>query len=484
MHPAAAPTPPLGLAAAVRAGAPRVTTHRAAAHADERAAYAYVLERIAADAAAAADALAYWTRIAADPLAAGAWWLQTLPGRVARALRGAWGGRGTEPRHPPPLAPLAAVRAHARMHCAALAAAHDALATHLGALALAWHAHGPCAAAGAAALGADAAPPTSTSPTALLAAYDRLPARAALRTHAVPPRAVRTWPALVVYPLAALGTARAVAAHWHTLAALAADALDALRGLVVNWLYVPLVRMLQTLRLGEAERRMLVSRDTLHSDVASLERMVAALLADRGVHGAALTDAAARVQYGDLTPVMQLYEAQIRTPLRAALAGTLVRSVLIQVQKAKVDMEIALTGIDRLLRSQELLIGALGLAPAVVLAAALVRWARAALGTLAAPRAQRASARLAAWSALRAADAALGAGGDAHDARTHGHAVLAAAALRTALVRFVRAARLAPALAAAVDADIDALECAPSRARIDLLWRSWGAALAPSAATP
>lgn len=465
--------PPLGLAAAVRAGAPRVTTHAAAARAhDARSTYAYVLERLAADAADADAATAYWTRIATDARAAGAWWLQTLPARVVGALC-----RTRRPHAPPLLATPAAVRALARDHCAALAATHDALATHIGALALAAAGTDALAAAGAAALGG--APPTSTSHTALLAAYDRLPARAALHTHAPPPRAVRVWPTLVVVPLAALGTARAVAAHWHTLAALATDALGALRGLVVNWLYAPLVRMLTTLRLGDAERRMLVSRDALHADVASLERMVAALLADRGTHGAALADAAARVQHGDLTPVMQLYEAQIRTPLRAALAGTLVRSVLIQVQKAKVDMEIALTGIDRLLRSQELLLGALGLAPAIALAAALVRWARAALGTLAAPPAQRASARLAAWTALRAADHALGAG-DAHDARTYGRTVLAAAALRAALARFVRAARLAPALLAAVDADIDALECAPSRARVDILWRSWGAALAPT----
>ena len=45
---------------------------------------------------------------------------------------------------------------------------------------------------------------------------------------------------------------------------------------------------------------------------------------------------AEQVKQGDLTPVMQIYEEDIRSPLRSALTGTLVRNAFIQVQKAKV----------------------------------------------------------------------------------------------------------------------------------------------------
>ncbi len=45
---------------------------------------------------------------------------------------------------------------------------------------------------------------------------------------------------------------------------------------------------------------------------------------------------AEQVRQGDLTPVLKVYEEDIRSPLRSALTGTLVRSLLIQIQKAKV----------------------------------------------------------------------------------------------------------------------------------------------------
>jgi len=52
---------------------------------------------------------------------------------------------------------------------------------------------------------------------------------------------------------------------------------------------------------------------------------------------------AEQVKQGDLTPVMQIYEEDIRAPLRSALTGTLVRNAFIQVQKAKVRLTIITT---------------------------------------------------------------------------------------------------------------------------------------------
>lgn len=43
-----------------------------------------------------------------------------------------------------------------------------------------------------------------------------------------------------------------------------------------------------------------------------------------------------QIRLGDMTPVMQVYEEDIRTPLKSAIAGTLLRNVFIQVQKTKV----------------------------------------------------------------------------------------------------------------------------------------------------
>ena len=43
-----------------------------------------------------------------------------------------------------------------------------------------------------------------------------------------------------------------------------------------------------------------------------------------------------QLRTGDLTAVMQIYEDDIRNPLRSAVGGTLLRTLLVQVQKAKV----------------------------------------------------------------------------------------------------------------------------------------------------
>lgn len=50
---------------------------------------------------------------------------------------------------------------------------------------------------------------------------------------------------------------------------------------------------------------------------------------------------ARQIQMGDLTPVLQIYEEDIKSPLKSALGGTLLRSLFIQVQKAKVRFFIS-----------------------------------------------------------------------------------------------------------------------------------------------
>jgi nuclear-control-of-ATPase protein 2 len=42
-----------------------------------------------------------------------------------------------------------------------------------------------------------------------------------------------------------------------------------------------------------------------------------------------------QIQQGDLTPVLQVYENDIKSPIRSAITGTLIRGLLIQVQKLK-----------------------------------------------------------------------------------------------------------------------------------------------------
>lgn len=55
----------------------------------------------------------------------------------------------------------------------------------------------------------------------------------------------------------------------------------------------------------------------------------------------------------------------VKNPIKSALVGSLVQGALIQVQKVKVDLDAALSKIDRLLKSQELTFSFVGVAPSV-----------------------------------------------------------------------------------------------------------------------
>jgi nuclear-control-of-ATPase protein 2 len=43
-----------------------------------------------------------------------------------------------------------------------------------------------------------------------------------------------------------------------------------------------------------------------------------------------------QIRLGDLTPILQIYEQDIKRPFKSAVAGTLLRSLFVQIQKAKV----------------------------------------------------------------------------------------------------------------------------------------------------
>jgi nuclear-control-of-ATPase protein 2 len=44
-----------------------------------------------------------------------------------------------------------------------------------------------------------------------------------------------------------------------------------------------------------------------------------------------------QIRQGDLTPVLKIYEEDIKTPMKSVISGTLLRSMFIQIQKAKVS---------------------------------------------------------------------------------------------------------------------------------------------------
>jgi len=55
-----------------------------------------------------------------------------------------------------------------------------------------------------------------------------------------------------------------------------------------------------------------------------------------------LDDFSNKLRIGDLTPILEIYEEDIKSPVRSAVSGTLLRSAFVQVQKAKVRHFIVL----------------------------------------------------------------------------------------------------------------------------------------------
>ncbi|KAF4449941.1 hypothetical protein F53441_6860 [Fusarium austroafricanum] len=164
---------------------------------------------------------------------------------------------------------------------------------------------------------------------------------------------------------------------------------ETVRDFWFNWVIEPTSKVISTIRHDKNSEIAIMSRDSLKADRESLERMVVDFALDKphfaSESGSALTDVQIadirhKVAEGDVTPVLRAFEKDLRSPFMGTIRGDLVRSLLIQVQKTKVDLEVAMTGIDSLLKSQELVFGFIGLTPGVLISYAMYQYLRGVFG--------------------------------------------------------------------------------------------------------
>ncbi|KAI1210015.1 ATP synthase regulation protein NCA2 [Annulohypoxylon truncatum] len=156
-----------------------------------------------------------------------------------------------------------------------------------------------------------------------------------------------------------------------------------------NWIIDPVRKVIGTIRHDANSEIAIMSRDSLQADKESLERMVVDFALDKpsAATGASslsesqVAEIRAKVREGDVTPILRAYEKDLRSPFRGTVRGDLVRTLLIQVQKTKVDIEVAMSGIDALLRSQELVFGFVGLTPGILVSVGVVQYLRGVLGS-------------------------------------------------------------------------------------------------------
>ena len=148
-----------------------------------------------------------------------------------------------------------------------------------------------------------------------------------------------------------------------------------------NWVVGPIKKVIGTIRHDDESEIAIMSKKSLQVDKASLERMVVDFAIDNPdltngttYTSAQLAEVRAKVSEGDLTPVLKAYEKDLRRPFLGTVRGDLIRALLIQIQKTKVDVEVAMGGIDNLLKSQELVFGFVGITPGVLVCIGVYQW--------------------------------------------------------------------------------------------------------------
>jgi nuclear-control-of-ATPase protein 2 len=127
-----------------------------------------------------------------------------------------------------------------------------------------------------------------------------------------------------------------------------------------NWVVEPARKVIGTIRHDEGSEIALMSKASLQGDRDNLERMAVDFVADNAdgiLSDRQVQEIRDMIREGDLTPVLKIYEKDVKNPLLGAMRGRLIRALLIELKKTKVDVEIAMGGIDSMLKSQELLFG-------------------------------------------------------------------------------------------------------------------------------
>ncbi|KAG8861672.1 Nuclear control of ATPase protein 2 [Tulasnella sp. 330] len=197
---------------------------------------------------------------------------------------------------------------------------------------------------------------------------------AAIRSLQRPSRLTRLWPRFVFLPPLAYLAFKVIFNSRAQLYATLADTKATAIGFWHGWVLEPVRGIIETVRTG-SDTAVVVSKEGLNSDLDSLERMVTALAKEKlKFNPVQLTELSTQLRQGDLTPVLKIYENDIKSPISSALTGSLIRTLLIQVQKTKVDIDLAASGIDKLLRSQELTFAFVGVAPSITILYFFSNW--------------------------------------------------------------------------------------------------------------
>lgn len=136
------------------------------------------------------------------------------------------------------------------------------------------------------------------------------------------------------------------------------------------WIKDPLLAIWHTIRYETPEiggfKSFSISRaDSLISDLNSLERMIIQFSKEHPELSESTISQ--RSNSADMNIVLRQYEHELISPIKNAIMGDLIRLILIQVQKSKVDLRLALHAVDKLLKSNELNFAFLAAFPTLII---------------------------------------------------------------------------------------------------------------------
>ncbi|KIY45660.1 NCA2-domain-containing protein [Fistulina hepatica ATCC 64428] len=179
-----------------------------------------------------------------------------------------------------------------------------------------------------------------------------------------PGRLTRLWPRLLLGPPLFVIGARALWQERSTLYSMLLDVRETARGFLIGWVVEPIKDVLRTVRAGEdGSGGVIVRKEGVMADVESLERMTLDLARDKLHYSAEqLQNLSKEIRTGDLTQVLRLS----KKPSQGKLSSLLLWHDFLTPHVLQVGIDQALTGIDRLLKSQELTFGFVGVAPSLL----------------------------------------------------------------------------------------------------------------------
>ncbi|KMU76988.1 nuclear control of ATPase protein 2 [Coccidioides immitis RMSCC 3703] len=211
--------------------------------------------------------------------------------------------------------------------------------------------------------------------------HQRLLSRGLTRQYGRPSRLVRYWLPASAFLFSSSTILNILTNRRAELVTWVRELGTTMKDFWVNWVIEPLNQLVGTIRHDEKSEVALMSKGSLQSDFASLERMVVDYAIRHPEHGpdrafthAELEQIRSGVREGDLTLVLKAYERDLQTPFMGAVRGDLITTLLIQIQKTKVDVEVAMSGIDSLLQSQQLVFAFIGLTPGILVSYSAITW--------------------------------------------------------------------------------------------------------------